>query len=133
MSETPDLGTTWNQAVEACYSYGYEEYEDDDREIVRKLRAVADVIDDGTAIDLLMNDYDWVISDDGHSGNGPRARLWGGIEDFYADHMTVSAQNRLDNEAAVAEDLVTAWETGAIDALLDRGYGARSLEGLKRD
>ena len=108
-----NLGSTWNEAIESVYTAGFEQFEYSMAGIIDEVREVKDSDGEDAASELLLNEYDWFISES-------TQELWWAIEDFYKDHMSEEEYEHLMREAVVAEDLSVAFQAGAYDAIMEK-------------
>jgi hypothetical protein len=127
---TPDLGPTWADAIDSAYRYGHDEFRrekyDDTREKVADLIAECNH-DEGVAWSVFCNDAKLSMT---IRRNKVQQRLWDAIDAYYHEHRP-DEYRQLQREAVVAEDIVVAFEAGAMDALFDRPCNTKRVEGLK--
>jgi len=125
----PELGTTWEQAIENAYRYGYNEYSGDQvyREIKQQMREHRKETDENMAILFAINDpqFDATI----HGGMAHK-NLWDAIDEFFEKHMPTPVTEQYQREAVVAEDLSVAYEAGVYDALLGNERDTGRVEKL---
>lgn len=111
-----NLGTTWKEAIQNAYAHGYSAFEyvncPDDLQEIATNESVSD------AIHVAINDEGWQTIPRGHDSE----RLWWGIDNFYDNHMSEEQYQRLQREAAVAEDIDAAYEAGVWDGLFNQEY-----------
>lgn len=117
----PNLGTTWKEAIESAYAYGYECWEYSFAEIKDIAQQEAEENGERMAVDMLMNEYDYITH-----GEDSR-KLWWAIDEFYENYMPQEDYEQLQREAAVAEDLDSAYEAGCYDAILGREYNPEKV------
>ena len=110
------LGETWEEAVKNSYRRGYDHFDGIGyKEIKETMRRWAEKHDQDHAVHMAMND---VGIDAAISENQAHRELWWDIEEFFKNHQSKEMYERFQREAVVAEDLDTAFEAGAYDALL---------------
>ena len=106
----PRLGTTFEEALRGAYRYGYERFDHLDARHV-----LPDDVELSEALDVGLHTFESVRLTATESQENKR--LWWAIEDFYEEHMPQEEYERLQREAAVAEDLDTAFMAGYYAAI----------------
>lgn len=124
MTNTPNFGTTWKEAIQSAYTYGYDCWEYSHAGVVDKARELLETEGEDAAYDYLM-DMEWAITE----GSESRA-FWWGVDDFFAEQMSEEMNERYQREAAVAEDLHVAYEAGCHDAILGREWDLERVSHL---
>jgi len=124
MSQTPNLGTSWSEAIKSAYAFGYQSFEHSHADIIDEARSIQSEAGRDMAVDFLMNEAQWFINGEDNK------RLWWAIDDFYEAHMPQEEYERLQREAAVAEDLDSAFQAGAYDAILQGEYDTSKVSHL---
>lgn len=115
----PNLGTTWREAIRSAYAHGFESFDHSNAELIDVARDLKDEMGWRDAAHEMANRGDFQAFISGGQAN---RELWWAIDDFYAEHATAEEYEQLKREAAVAEDIDSAFEAGAYDAILDREY-----------
>lgn len=114
MSE-PNLGTTWESAIKSAYVHGFDAWDNSYVEIKDIVQKESEENGEDIAIDMLTNQYDYV------TGEGSTHReIWWAIDEFFAEHMSEEMNERYQREAAVAEDIYCAYESGCYDGILGK-------------
>lgn len=125
----PDLGTTWSEAVESAYNYGYNQFDNERNESLRsELRDVKSGYGKSFAATWAHNAQSFEMTV--HEGRIHR-ELWNAIDEFFTEEMPQQISERYKREAAVAEEIDVAYEAGALDALLGIEKDVSEVHNLK--
>lgn len=112
--QTPNLGSTWEEALKSAYHLGYDRTEFAFHDIKSDIRELAEEVEHPISTWEERNYYLSEIICEGMDYN----HFWYAIENFYESHMPEEDYERFLREAAVAEDFVTAYDTGFYDGIL---------------
>lgn len=111
----PNLGTTWNEAIDSSYIFGFNCWENSRAEMIDDVREVAENESEDMAVDMLNIQYQAVIKE-----SGDTKRFWRAVDEFFAEQMPPKMNERYQREAVVAEDFYMAYESGCYDAILGK-------------
>jgi hypothetical protein len=124
-----NLGTTWEEAVDSAYKFGYREYNREDRYpgLKEQMQVWEEEVGQSDAISIAMND---VGIDATIHGNAIHEELWQAIDAFFEEEMPDELNERFQREATVASEIDVAFEAGVYDALFENEEDTSEVEHL---
>lgn len=108
-----NLGSNWKEAIQSAYCAGYDAWQYSYAGIKDEAQELAEELGRRDAQHQLVNEGKDVVI---HEDSDYRKFVWA-IEDFYEEHMPQELYEQYQREEAVAEDLHSAFEAGAWDAI----------------